>query len=106
LNERHCIVYGLQCLPLEQLEERAVPAVIALTATSLADSGDSTLRSAITTPIEVPPVIVTSSTSRSRHDHPGKSPAEAEPEHHHHRSRTEQPENIYEFAALYLPPDS
>ena len=38
-----------QCSVLERLEERAVPAVIPLTVTSLADTGAGTLRSAITT---------------------------------------------------------
>ena len=41
--------FSPQCLPREQLEERAVPAVIPLTVTSLADSGPGTLRQAIMT---------------------------------------------------------
>ena len=41
--------FSPQCLPREQLEGRAVPAVIPLTVTSLADTGAGTLRSAITT---------------------------------------------------------
>ena len=41
--------FSPQGLPQEQLEERAVPAVVTLTVGSLADSGAGTLRQAITT---------------------------------------------------------
>ena len=41
--------HTFRCLPLEQLEERSVPSVVTLPASSLADSGGGTLREAITT---------------------------------------------------------
>ena len=76
--------------PLEQLEERSVPAVVTFTVTSLADSGVGTLRSAITTADQgAASNSYVINIADIRHDYPGKRPAGPEPEYHPQWSRSE-----------------